>query len=457
MKKLISLLLIVCLALTVFAGCSKTAGGENAGNTGSGTETSGGAAASAKDTMIIGHWGDPPTLDPNNAMNDCTFRVTTNVYDTLVRMDSSFASQPCLAESWSISDDGLEYTFKIRQGVKFHDGSELMENENILEVKDLWVEYRTEEETVKAVNGVTFSMRQGETLGIVGETGAGKTTAALSILRLLPERTGHITKGEILFNEVNVLEMSKGALRAIRGDKISMIFQDPMTSLNPTIPMGKQIAEVLELHNDRHLSKAEIDARVDAILNMVGISPKRKRAYPHEFSGGMKQRVVIAIALACRPQLLIADEPTTALDVTIQAQVLDMMEKLKKELKTSMILITHDLGIVAQVCDDVAIMYAGEIIETGTVYDIFENEKHHPYTVGLFNSIPSLDDEADRLKPIKGLMPDPTDLPEGCSFHPRCPYCKEICKKSKPEVRAFGSHRIKCHLFAGDETNNEEK
>ena len=323
----------------------------------------------------------------------------------------------------------------------------MQENNIILDVRDLNVVYETDLETVHAVNGISFTMKEGETLGLVGETGAGKSTTALSILRLLAENTGKIRNGSILFDGEDILVMDKLALQKLRGEDISMIFQDPMTSLNPVLTVGKQIAEVIELHNHDHLSAKQIESRVDEMLRLVGIPPERKHEYPHQFSGGMKQRVVIAIALACEPRLLIADEPTTALDVTIQAQVIDMMEKLKARLNTSMILITHDLGIVAEICDQVLIMYAGEIIERGTVYDIFENERHHPYTDGLFGSIPRLDDETERLKPIKGLMPDPTNLPEGCKFSPRCPQCMDICRKEQPPVCRYGTHEICCHLY----------
>ena len=229
--------------------------------------------------------------------------------------------------------------------------------------------------------------------------------------------------------------------------QIQMIFQDPMTSLNPTIPVGDQIGEVLHLHR-RDISRAELAAGVDKILEMVGIPAGRKGDYPHQFSGGMKQRIVIAIALACEPKLLLADEPTTALDVTIQAQVLDMMSELKEKLNTSMVLITHDLGVVAQTCDKVAIMYAGEIIEFGTAEDIFNGEKRHPYTEGLFGSIPDLTKRTRRLSPIEGLMPDPTDLPKGCKFHDRCPNCMEICRTTVPPEVQTESHLIRCHLMA---------
>ena len=328
------------------------------------------------------------------------------------------------------------------------------EVKNILEVKDLEVVYETDLEIVHAVNGISFLVKEGETVGLVGETGAGKSTTALSILRLLAENTGKIRNGSICFDGEDIMEMDTLALQKMRGKDISMIFQDPMTSLNPVLTVGAQIGEVLKLHNSK-LSSHEIEEYVDKMLRLVGIPTERKSEYTHQFSGGMKQRVVIAIALACEPRLLIADEPTTALDVTIQAQVLDMMENLKKQLNTSMILITHDMGIVAETCDQVLIMYAGEIIERGSVYDIFNSEVHHPYTEGLFGSIPRLDDETDRLKPIKGLMPDPTNLPEGCSFSPRCPKCMEICKKEKPSVFCDGEHEICCHLFAERKQDKE--
>ena len=305
----------------------------------------------------------------------------------------------------------------------------------------------TDLETVYAVNNISFDLDKGETLGLVGETGAGKTTTALSILRLLPERTAQITNGSIELEGRNVLELSEKEMQKIRGEKVSMIFQDPMTALNPVLTVGDQIAESLQLHDDQGRSKEVIDARVEEVLELVGIPAARKKDYPHQFSGGMKQRVVIAIALACNPGLLIADEPTTALDVTIQAQVLAMMQELKEKLDTAMIMITHDLGIVAQTCDKVAVMYAGEIIEYGTVEDIFTGDAHHPYTVGLFGSIPSLEGDEERLHPIDGMMPDPTDLPSGCYFSPRCPKCTEQCREVHPEEAVSGTHKIRCHLF----------
>ena len=283
--------------------------------------------------------------------------------------------------------------------------------EKMLEIKDLSVIYETDLETVYAVNGVTLSLEKGATLGLVGETGAGKTTLALTLMRLLPERTGKVTSGSITFEGENVVELPEANMRKIRGDKIAMIFQDPMTSLNPVLTVGEQIAEALYVHNDSGRSKEEIEARVDETLTLVGIPPARKHEYPHQFSGGMRQRVVIAIALSCEPDLLIADEPTTALDVTIQAQVLMMIRDLRDRLGTSMIMITHDLGIVAQTCDNVAVMYAGEIIEMGSAEDIFTCPIHHPYTDGLFGSLPNLKEKTDRLHPIAGLMPDPTNLP----------------------------------------------
>lgn len=321
--------------------------------------------------------------------------------------------------------------------------------ENLLSIKDLNVVYKTGKTFVYAVNGISFDIDEKETLGLVGETGAGKTTTALSILRLLPERTGKITSGDIVFEGESILAKDKDEMLKIRGKGISMIFQDPMTSLNPVHRVGTQIGEVLRLHNTEKYSNDEIEKRVEEMLELVGIPAKRKTDYPFQFSGGMKQRVVIAIALAANPRLLIADEPTTALDVTVQAQVLRLMKGLKEKFNTSMIMITHDLGIVAQTCDKVAIMYAGQVIEFGTVEDIFNNEKHHPYTVGLFGSLPNMEDESDRLKPIQGLMPDPTNLPTGCKFHPRCTKCMEMCKTVAPIDYVDGQHRILCHLYTG--------
>lgn len=317
-----------------------------------------------------------------------------------------------------------------------------------LELKHISAEYRTDDGVSHVLNDVSLTLDYGQTLGLVGETGAGKTTTALAVMGLLPKRTGFITGGEIHFaEEGNLLEVKEEKMKAIRGHRISMIFQDPMTSLNPVIRVGDQIKESFKVHM-KDLSNEEMEQKVDEILELVGIPASRKREYPHQFSGGMKQRVVIAMALSCEPELLIADEPTTALDVTIQAQVLHMMNDLKKKLGTSMILITHDLGIVSQTCDKVAVMYAGSIIESGTAEEIFLNESHHPYTIGLFGSIPDLKKETRRLSPIDGLMPDPMDLPQGCVFHPRCPKCMEVCRTQVPEnISLGGDHLIRCHLF----------
>ena len=304
-----------------------------------------------------------------------------------------------------------------------------------LEIKNLNVIYKTDLETVYALNDVSLELEKGQTLGLVGETGAGKTTLALSILGLLPERVGHITGGQILFDGEDMAQMSEDDLCKARGNRISMIFQDPMSSLNPVIQVGEQIREAVALHMD--LSKEEQEEHVDKMLEMVGIPASRKHEFPHQFSGGMKQRVMIAMALACSPELLIADEPTTALDVTIQAQILRMMAELKKSLNTSMIFISHDLAVVSEICDKVAVIYAGEILESGTIREVYSPGAHHPYTEGLFDSIPSLTENVSRLSPIDGLMPDPTDLPQGCKSRlaPRLPmfHVKQIGAKA-PEA-----------------------
>ncbi|MDD5917898.1 MAG: ABC transporter ATP-binding protein [bacterium] len=317
-------------------------------------------------------------------------------------------------------------------------------SEQLLNVKNLTVYYYRDGKPVKAVNNLSFAINEGETLGLVGETGAGKTTTAKAILKLVPEPQGKYESGEILLNGNDVLKMNNKQLRKMRGHDVAMIFQDPMTSLNPVLTVGEQISEVIRLHNK--VSRTEATQRAQKMLELVGISGLRYSAYPHEFSGGMKQRVVIAIALACNPHLLIADEPTTALDVTIQAQVLDMIKNLKKQFNTAMMLITHDLGVVAEVCDKVAVIYAGEIVESGTVEDIFDHGTH-PYTEGLFNCIPKLDSkEGERLTPIKGLAPDPMNLPSGCAYHPRCPYATEKCGQINPEpVEIKPGHFVKCH------------
>lgn len=317
----------------------------------------------------------------------------------------------------------------------------------LIEINDLSIEYRTDEGVTHAVNKLNLHVDKGETLGLVGETGAGKTTTALGIMRQVPDPPGKITSGEIIFEGENLLKKDIRDMRGIRGDKISMIFQDPMTSLNPIMTVGDQIAEVIELHQD--LDKSGIRKKTIEMLETVGIRKERVDDYPHEFSGGMKQRVVIAMALACNPNLLIADEPTTALDVTIQAQVLELMKELKLKFNTSMIMITHDLGIVAEICDNVAIMYAGSIMEYSNVERIYNNPLH-PYTNGLFNSIPSLDEDKDLIA-IAGMPPDPTDLPTGCRFHPRCPFAKDRCAKEEPGVYLpEPGHEVSCFLFDPD-------
>ncbi|MDR1965634.1 MAG: ABC transporter ATP-binding protein [Synergistaceae bacterium] len=321
-------------------------------------------------------------------------------------------------------------------------------SENLLEIRDLHVTYRTDDDEIYALNGVDLAVKKGETLGLVGETGAGKTTMALSIMRLLPDRVGFIRQGEIMLEGVNLARATDADMRLLRGNDVSMIFQDPMTSLNPIHTVGRQIAEVLILHNPS-ASRDEIELKVDEMMETVGIPADRKAEYPHQFSGGMKQRIIIAIALSCNPKLLLADEPTTALDVTIQAQVLNMMGELKEKFGASMILITHDLGVVAQICDSVAIMYAGEIIEAGTAEDIFEGKSHHPYTIGLFGAIPDMTKKTRRLNPIDGLMPDPSTLPPGCRFFERCPSKDGDCGAHRPGMAPVsGTHRIKCRMFA---------
>jgi len=325
----------------------------------------------------------------------------------------------------------------------------------LLEIRDLYVQYHTDEAVVHALNGLSLDLDKGETMGLVGETGAGKTTMALSILRLLPEGVGKITKGSLKYNDIDVLDASGKQMRDIRGSEISMIFQDPMTSLNPILTVGEQIREVLRLHY-RDMTKTQQNQRVDEIMTLVSISPERKEQYPHQFSGGMRQRIVIAMALIAEPTLLIADEPTTALDVTIQAQILDLMKKLKQQFNSAMIFITHDLGIVAEFCDSVAVVYAGEVIEQGTIEQVFARDLNHPYTHGLFGCIPELSSTATRLPHIEGSMLDPTNLPAGCKFASRCPDCTEFCQKQSPELHVFqDGHSIRCHLFSGKELSSE--
>jgi len=319
----------------------------------------------------------------------------------------------------------------------------MMAEENVLEIKDLVVEYRTDLALIHAVNGVNLTLKRGETLGLVGETGAGKTTIARAILRILQTPPAKICGGQILFNGEDIMAKTEAEMRKIRGNRIAMIFQDPMTALNPIEKVGWQIAEAIGLHNK--ISRIDAERRACDMLEMVGIPMERFMEYPHQFSGGMKQRVVIAMALACNPELLLADEPTTALDVTIQAQVLEMMQSLKDKLGTSVIMITHDLGVVAKSCQSVAVIYAGEIVEYGTSEHIFDYPTH-PYTVGLFGSLPKLDSTEPRLKPIKGLMPDPTNLPAGCRFCERCPEATDECALAPPGVAEIEpGHLVKCY------------
>lgn len=319
--------------------------------------------------------------------------------------------------------------------------------DKILDIKDLKVMFHTDLEDVYAVNGVSFSLEKGKTIGLLGETGAGKTTIAKTIMHLLPERTARITSGEVLVNGEDIYQKTPHELQAMRGHKLAMIFQDPMSSLNPVMSIGDQIYESLKFHNTEHLSHTQLEQKVDNILQLVGIMPERKYDYPHQFSGGMKQRALIAIALCCEPELLIADEPTTALDVTIQAQVLSLMRDLKEKQGTSMIMITHDLGIIALMCDEVAVVYGGEIVEYGTLEDIFnESLFHHPYTVGLFGSLPQLNSKSKRLSPIDGAVLDPTLQIEGCRFASRCKYATEECRNLHPEEVISGSHKVLCHM-----------
>ena len=323
--------------------------------------------------------------------------------------------------------------------------------ENLLEVRGLWVEYRTSRGAVKAVNGLDMHIAMGETLGLVGETGAGKSTTAFSIMRILPDPPAKITGGEIFYKGTDLLKLSAKEMRAVRGEEISMIFQDPMTSLDPVKTVGAQIQEMIELHEN--ISHKEAWKRAEDMLEVVGIKRERAVDYPHQFSGGMKQRVVIAMALSCNPKLLIADEPTTALDVTIQAQVLELMKKLKADYRMSMIMITHDLGVVAEICDKVAVLYAGNVVEYGTMVDVFDDPRH-PYTKALFDATPTLDGEKHKLNVIPGFSPNPIHLPEGCAFHPRCKETCETCSCAMPEmVEVTPGHFVRC-VHAGRQENH---
>ena len=317
----------------------------------------------------------------------------------------------------------------------------------LLEIDKLNVEYITDDAIVYALNDFSLAVQRGEKIGLVGETGAGKTTMALSILRLLPKKVGKITSGSIKYEGEELLDKPDSYMQGLRGRRISMIFQDPMTSLNPVKTVGDQVLEVLDLHFP-DLTKEQKNDKVDHIFTLVGIPPERKTEYPHQFSGGMKQRIVIAMALIAEPELLLADEPTTALDVTIQAQILELMKELKTKFNTAVVLITHDLGVVAEFCDTIAVVYGGRIVETGTVEDIFGNSKNHPYTKGLISCIPDLTSTASRLHPIPGHMGDPRIKVAGCSFSPRCPYATEKCKTVAPSMFYEGDHGILCHMFS---------
>lgn len=318
-----------------------------------------------------------------------------------------------------------------------------MDNEKkYLSVRDLVVEYTSEGDVIHAVNGVSFDLEKGKTLGLVGETGAGKTTIAKSILRILPTPPSRIAGGEIWFDGESIFDKDEEGMLHIRGEKISMIFQDPMTALNPTMTVGNQIAEVVRIHSNA--TRAEAKTKAIEMLERVGIMANRYDSYPYELSGGMKQRIVIAMALVFKPELLLADEPTTALDVTIQAQILEIIHGFKEKYNTSMVLITHDLGIVAENCDSVAVVYAGQIVEYGNLEDIFDHAAH-PYTNGLFRSLPDFAIGESRLHPIAGAPPDPRNLPEGCVFHPRCPFAKEECKHGTIPVNEISpGHMCRC-------------
>ncbi len=315
----------------------------------------------------------------------------------------------------------------------------------ILDVENLVVRYETEDGIVRALNGIDLKLKYKQTIGLVGETGAGKTTAALAILGLVPDPPGVVECERMVLDGQDILSMPASDMDKVRGNDVSMVFQDPMTALNPVFTVGEQIAESLQIHEG--LSSKDAMRKAEEMLELVGIPKARAKEYPYQFSGGMRQRVVIAVALACNPKLLIADEPTTALDVTIQAQVLELMQELKGKYDTSIIMITHDLGIVAEVCDDVVVMYGGRVVEQGTLEDVF-NHTMHPYTEGLFNSLPNITNRTRMLKPIKGLVPDPIDLPPGCAFAPRCDYVKPECSAAVPPLKDISAtHKVRCIAY----------
>ena len=327
----------------------------------------------------------------------------------------------------------------------------MKQSETILEIKDLCVEFQTVEGKVQAVDHLSYTLHKGEKLGIVGESGSGKSVSSLAMLQLIPNPPGRVTGGEILYKGQDLVRLSEKEMQKLRGNEISMIFQEPMTSLNPIIQCGKQIAESLRLH--RGMNKKEAMQEAVRMMKEVGIANPEIRVheYPHQMSGGMRQRVMIAMALACRPQILIADEPTTALDVTIQAQILDLIRDLNRETGTAVLFITHDLGVVSELCDTVIVMYTGHIVEQAPVKDLFRNPKH-PYTVGLLNAIPSITKDRKPLQTIEGMVPNPTERVEGCSFWPRCPHASERCRKQEPPVTGLGEDRlVRCWLYAGEE------
>ena len=327
--------------------------------------------------------------------------------------------------------------------------------ETILEVRDLCVEFKTAEGTVQAVDHLNYTLHKGEKLGIVGESGSGKSVSSLGMMQLIPNPPGKITQGEILYKGQDLVKFSEKEMQKIRGNEISMIFQEPMTSLNPIIKCGKQIAESLTLH--RGMKKKEAMEEAVKLMKAVGIANPEVRAYeyPHQMSGGMRQRVMIAMALACQPQILIADEPTTALDVTIQAQILDLIRYMNETMGTSIIFITHDLGVVSELCETVIVMYTGHIVEQAPAKDLFEDPKH-PYTVGLLNAIPRITKERKPLLTIEGMVPNPTERIEGCSFSPRCPHATERCRTLDPPVRQFSENRlVRCWLYEDADEKKE--
>lgn len=320
----------------------------------------------------------------------------------------------------------------------------------VLDIKNLSVEFKTVEGTVKAVNDLSYVLHKGEKLGIVGESGSGKSVSSLAVMQLIPNPPGEIVQGEILYKGEDIRKKSEKEMQSIRGNEISMIFQEPMTSLNPIIKCGKQIAETLRLH--RGMDKKQAMEEAINMMKAVGIANAEVRAheYPHQMSGGMRQRIMIAMALACRPQILIADEPTTALDVTIQAQILDLIRDLNEEMGTSVLFITHDLGVVNELCDTVIVMYTGRIVEKAPVKDVF-NDPKHPYSVGLLEAIPRISKDREPLKTIEGMVPNPTERIEGCSFWPRCPYASERCKKEEPPMVQISEDRlVRCWLYAAE-------